>query len=105
MVMLKQVAEKCSWGPHCPICKNEEKYEKDWDGDRQKEQPRMCPQNAQCPQAQNTHCPQTQSTQQPQSQNIQCPQPQNTQHSQSFDVPDRYPKQIQLRREWEEKIE
>ena len=22
MVILKQVAEKCTWGPHCPICKN-----------------------------------------------------------------------------------
>ena len=36
---------------------------------------------------------------------MQPPQQQSTQHSQSFDVPDRYSKQIWLRREWEEKIE
>ena len=85
--MPKQATEKCSWGLHCPICKNEE-HEEDWDGDRQRE-PRMCPQNAEHPQAQST----------------QHPQAQNTQHSQSFDVPDRYSKQSQLRREWEEKTE
>ena len=45
IVMPKQVAEKCSWGPHCSICKNEEEHEEDWDSNRQKEQPRMCPQN------------------------------------------------------------
>ena len=89
MVMPKQVAEKCSWGLHCPICKNEEEHEEDWDGNRQKEQPRMCPQN----------------TQHPQSQNTQHPQPQNSQHPQSFDVPDRYYEQIRLRKDWEEKIE
>ena len=49
--------------------------------------------------------PATSKYQQPQSQNIQHPQPQNTQHPQSFDVPDRYSKQIQLRRERQEKIE
>ena len=48
MVMPKQVTEKCSWGLHCPICKNEEEHEEDRDGNRQKEQPRMIPQNAQC---------------------------------------------------------
>ena len=83
MVMSKQVVEKCTWGPHCPICKSEEEHgEKDWNGHRQKEQPRnQYPQN----------------TQHPQSQNIQ--------HLQSFDVPDRYCEQIRLRREWEEKME
>ena len=81
MVMPKQAAEKCSWGPHCPICKNGEEYKEDWDSNRQREQPRMCPQNT------------------------ECPQPQNTQHPQSFNVPDRYFEQIRLRREWEEKIE
>ena len=91
MVMPKQVAEKCTWGLHCPICKNEEKHrEEDWDGGRQKEQPRnQYPQN----------------TQHHQSQNTQQPQPQNTQHPQSFDVLDRYSEQIRVRREWEEKIE
>ena len=24
MVIPNQVEEKCTWGPHCPICKNEE---------------------------------------------------------------------------------
>ena len=36
IVMPKQVAEKCSWGPHYPICKNEEEHEEDWDSDRQR---------------------------------------------------------------------
>ena len=27
-------AEKCRWGPNCPICKN---IEEDWDGDHQKQ--------------------------------------------------------------------
>ena len=53
LVMPKQVAEKCLWGLHCPICKNEEEHEEDWDGDMQREQPRMCPQNNQQPQSQN----------------------------------------------------
>ena len=88
-VMPKQVTEKCLWGLHCPICKNEEEDEEDWDDNRQKEQPRMHPQN----------------TQHPKPQNVQHPQPQNTQHPQSFDVPDRYSEQIRLRRECEEKIE
>ena len=29
MVMPKQVAEKCTWEPHCPICNNEEDHEED----------------------------------------------------------------------------
>ena len=57
MVMPKQVAEKCSWGPHCLICKNDKEHEEDWDGDMQREQPRMCPQNTQHPQLQNTQHP------------------------------------------------
>ena len=89
IVMPKQVAEKCLWGLHCPICKDEEEHEEDWDGNRQNEQTRMCPQN----------------TKHPQPQNMQHPQSQNIQHPQSFDVPDRYSEQIRLRREWEEKIE
>ena len=44
MVMPKQVTEKCSWGLHCPICKNMEEHEEDWDDDKQREQPRMHPQ-------------------------------------------------------------
>ena len=57
MATPKQVAEKCSWGPHCPICKNEEEHEEDWDDDRQKEPPRMYPQNNQHPQSQNIQHP------------------------------------------------
>ena len=57
MVMPKQVAEKCSWGLHCPICKNEEEHKEDWDGDRQNEEAR-------------TQCPEPQNTQHPQPQNI-----------------------------------
>ena len=57
MVMPKHVAEKCSWGLHCPICKNEEEHEEDWDYDRQKEQPRMHPQNTQQHQPQNIQQP------------------------------------------------
>ena len=93
MVKLKQVTEKCSWGLHGPICKNEEEQEEDWDGDVQN-QPRMCPQNLWNPQPQNS--------QHPESQNSQNPQPQNTQ--QSFEIPDRYAEQIHLRKEWEEKL-
>ena len=43
MVTPKQVREKCSWGPHCPIYQNEEEREEDWDSNRQSEQPKMCP--------------------------------------------------------------
>ena len=61
MVIPKQ---KCSWGPHCPICiKEEEEDQEDWNDDRQRDQSKI-------------H------------------HPQNTQHPQSFDVPDRYSEQI-----------
>ena len=54
MVIPKQATEKCSWGPHCPICKNEEEHgEEDWDGDLHN-QPRMCPQKLSAPPAQAT---------------------------------------------------
>ena len=58
MTMPKQATQKFSWGLHCPICKNEEHGEEDWDGNL-KNQPRMCSQNLQ---------PQT--TQNPQLQNL-----------------------------------
>ena len=48
MMIPKQATEKCSWGLHCPICKNKEEHEEDWDGNMQN-QPRMCPQNLQHP--------------------------------------------------------
>ena len=97
MVMPKQTAEKCPWGLHCPICKNKEEYgEEGWDGDLQN-QPRMCPQNYQYPQPQGNQHPK------PQPQSSQCPQSMNSQHS--FDVPDSYAEQIELRKEWGERIE
>ena len=77
MATPKQATEKCSWGPHYPICKSEEEHEEDWAGNKEREQPRMHPQNMQQPQPQNTQCPQLQNAQQL--------QPQNTQHPQSFD--------------------
>ena len=75
IVMPKQVAVKCTWGLHCPICiKEEEEGQEDWNGDRQRDQ------------SKNHH-------------------PQNTQQLQTFDVPDRYSEQIRLRKEWDEKME
>ena len=75
MVMPKQVAEKCTCGPHCPICKKEEEDSVEgWNSDRQRDQPR-------------NH------------------NPQNAPHCQTYDVPDRYSEQIMLRREWDEKME
>ena len=49
MVMPKQVGEKCTWQPHCPTCKKEEEESiEDWNGNRQRDQPRNHhPQNAQ----------------------------------------------------------
>ena len=38
----RQAAKNYTWGPHCPICKNEEHGEEDWDGNLQN-QPRMHP--------------------------------------------------------------
>ena len=66
-------------------------------------QPRMHPQNTQCPQPQTLQCPQPQNNQHPETQNFQHSPLQNSQ--QSFDVPDRYAKQIKLQNEWEERIE
>ena len=52
MTMPKQATEKCSWGSHCPICKNEEEHgEEGWDGDLQN-QPSLHPQTFQQPQPQ-----------------------------------------------------
>ena len=69
MARPKQAEDKCTWGPHCPICKKEEEEGmEDLNADRQTDQPR------------NHH-------------------PQNAQHLQTFDVPDRYAEQIRLRKE------
>ena len=47
----KPAEEKCSWGPHCPICAKEEKGTEDWNGDIQENQQRThYPQNTQHPQ-------------------------------------------------------
>ena len=35
MVRPKEAAEGCSCGLHCPICKNEEEHEEDWESDNQ----------------------------------------------------------------------
>ena len=67
--------EKCTWGPHCPICKKEEEEgTEDWNSDRQEIQ-------------QRNHCPQ------------------NPQHSQTYDIPGRYLQQIRLQKEWNKKME
>ena len=31
----RPVEEKCTWGPHCPICAKEEEGTEDWNGNRQ----------------------------------------------------------------------
>ena len=37
----RPVEEKCTWGPHCPICKKkEEEGTEDWNGDRLENQQR-----------------------------------------------------------------
>ena len=46
-----------------------------------------------------------QDSQQPQTQDYEVPQNLQCTWTQSFDIPDRYAKQICLRREWEEKME
>ena len=74
-VMPKQALEKCSWGLHFPICKNEEEHEEDWENEMQN-QPWMHPQ------PQNNKYPETQNLQHPQAQNIHCPEMQNFQHLQ-----------------------
>ena len=94
MAMPKQATEKCSWGLHCHICKNEEEYrEEDWDSDLQN-QPRMCPQNLQPQTAQN---PQLQNIQCLQPQTLQYPQPQSSQHAekQNFQQPQPQPQSFQ----------
>ena len=70
MVMPKKATEKCSWGLHFPIYNNEEEYEEGWDGNMQT-QPRIHPQNTQCPQPQTLQCPHPQNNQYPETQNFQ----------------------------------
>ena len=56
-------AEKCGWGPNCPICKN---MEEDWDGDHQKQfQQNALSTQPQQPQIQGLQCLQTQNDQRP----------------------------------------
>ena len=41
MVLPNQIEEKCTWGPHCSICKREEEEGMEyWNSDRQDDQPR-----------------------------------------------------------------
>ena len=75
MVMPKQIGEKCTWRPHCPICVKErgrrhgglEWWQAEWSAQE--------------------------------SPSTKCSAPQ------SYDVPDRYPEQIRLKREWDKKME
>ena len=67
-------AEKCGWGPNCPICKN---IGEDWDGDHQKPIQQSIPST----QAQNE---QPQNAQQLQMPGFQCPQAQNYQKTTRF---------------------
>ena len=90
--------------PH--LQKQKEHREEDWDGDLQN-QPRMCPQILQPEIAQNPH---PQNLQHPQPQTLQHPPPQSSQHAEkqnfqhpqlqnnqkSFEVPERYYKEIRL---------
>ena len=46
----KQLEEKCGWGPNCPICKNDDQHEEDWDDDLQNQKL-----NAQHPQQDTIH--------------------------------------------------
>ena len=93
--------EQCGWGPNCPICKNVEEHQKQF------QQPDKNPQTN----TQQKFPFQTQDMRQAQVQNSQCTQnykvPQNPQptQTQSSNVPDCYVEQMQLRREWEEKME
>ena len=109
MVTPRKAAKNCNWGPHCPICNNEEEHREEFTKPTKNAAPRHTPtptpelpaSPAQHPQLQNvqqdTHCPQLQ--------NFQHPQPQQQDTEKSFDIPDRYAEQIKFRREWEEKIE
>ena len=88
-------AEKCGWGPNCPICKN---MEEDWDGEHQKQlQQNVSSTQPQQPLIEGLQCPQTQNYW----------KPQNFQHfqSQTFDVPDRYSTQLKLHKECKEKMD
>ena len=82
------IAEKCRWGPNCPICKN---IEEDWDSDHQN-------QLQQWPQPQ-VHMPQTQH---PWALNYQKPQRSN---SKIFDISNQYPSQSTLHKQWKEEME
>ena len=49
----KPAEEKCTWGPHCPICKKGEEDAEDWNSVRQEmesQQRNYYPQNPQHPQ-------------------------------------------------------
>ena len=56
MVMPKQVA-KMFMGTALPHLEEEGEHKEDWDGNMQKEWPRMCPQNTRHPQSQNIQHP------------------------------------------------
>ena len=50
MVAPRQAAKNCTWGPHCPICNNDEEHgEEDWDGNLQKPTKNAVPQHTPTP--------------------------------------------------------
>ena len=89
MMRHKQAAEGCSWGPCCPICKNEEEHKEDWDGNNQREQPRMHPKDPALPAAKCSAIPAPECIASPVT---------------TYTAPPAT-EQIKLRKEWEERIE
>ena len=80
-------AEKCSWGPNCPFCKNQDK--EDWDGKHQNQ-----------PQQKTSPQPKIQGPQ------ARCPETLNYQKPQTLQKPnDRYPSQTKICQQWEAEME
>ena len=88
MVMPKQATEKCSWGLHCPICKNEERREEDWDSDCQN-QPKMIPKIFSTPSHSQSYNHKASST------------PSHRTSSNHLTFQTGIPKKIRLQKEWE----
>ena len=83
-------SNKCGWGLNCPFCKNQEKEEKDWDGNHQKQlQQKTLPHpDIQIPQE---RCPQT----------LNYQRPQNSQKPSQ----DQYLSQSNICKQWEPEME
>ena len=115
--MPKQNTEKCSWGLHCPICKNEEQHgEEDWNGDLQN-QPRMQPLKPLAPDHTKPPTPESPMPTATDPFSIPNHKAVNMLRNKTFSIascrtiknhltiPDRYAEQIRLQREWEKKVE